>query len=220
MKEIYEILKLKFVWTVVKYRNDEDYKKNKPYQILVEVCNSLLNAGITRFFELITGASALHYDNTNAQIGVGSNAGPSWQASTAYSLGDVVEPTTPDGNVYECTTAGTSGGTEPSWVTGEGNTTTDNTVVWTCHTKTANAAQDDLIGNDKSWSAMDATFPQVSGQKMTFQGDFGSAEANHDWKECAVRYGTTGVVMNRVVADKGTKSSGEIWVAKLEITGQ
>ncbi|GAG80572.1 unnamed protein product, partial [marine sediment metagenome] len=36
-----------------------------------------------------------------------------WKASTAYSLGDVVEPTTPNDYVYECTTAGTSGATEP-----------------------------------------------------------------------------------------------------------
>jgi len=55
-----------------------------------------------------------------------------WQASTAYSLGDVVRPTTRNGYVYECTTAGTSDAAEPTWPTTVGNTVTDGTVVWTC----------------------------------------------------------------------------------------
>jgi len=35
-------------------------------------------------------------------------------------------------NVQVCTTAGTSGGSEPTWATTIGNTTADNTVTWTC----------------------------------------------------------------------------------------
>lgn len=55
-----------------------------------------------------------------------------WVTATAYSLGDYVEPTTPNGFVYECTTAGTSGGSEPSWPTsGIGTTVADGTAVWT-----------------------------------------------------------------------------------------
>lgn len=56
-----------------------------------------------------------------------------WAVATAYSLGDYIEPTTPNGLKYECTTAGTShASTEPTWpTTGIGSTVTDNTVVWT-----------------------------------------------------------------------------------------
>lgn len=56
-----------------------------------------------------------------------------WQASSAYSLGDCVQGTTGAGvnNRFEVTTAGTSGSSEPTWVSGIGSTTTDNTVVWT-----------------------------------------------------------------------------------------
>jgi hypothetical protein len=38
-----------------------------------------------------------------------------WTASTAYSVGDRIVPVTPNGRVYECRTAGTSGTTEPGW---------------------------------------------------------------------------------------------------------
>lgn len=60
--------------------------------------------------------------------------GTAWQASTAYALGTVVVPTAglENGFRYECTTAGTSGATQPTWKTTEGETNTDGSVVWTC----------------------------------------------------------------------------------------
>lgn len=55
-----------------------------------------------------------------------------WEATTAYSLGQLIEPTTPNTYVYECTTAGTSAGSEPTFPTAAiGDTVTDGTVVWT-----------------------------------------------------------------------------------------
>jgi len=64
---------------------------------------------------------------------------PTWAANTAYTAGaasalfSFVIPSTPDGFVYECTTAGTSHATtEPTWDAVLGNTTVDNTVTWTC----------------------------------------------------------------------------------------
>jgi len=56
-----------------------------------------------------------------------------WAVSTAYTSGDLVEPTTPNTYAYRCTTAGTSDGvTEPTWPTGAiGDTVVDGTVVWT-----------------------------------------------------------------------------------------
>ena len=55
-----------------------------------------------------------------------------WQASTTYTSGDVVVPTTRNGYYYECTTAGDSDATEPAtWSTTIGGTTNDNTAVWT-----------------------------------------------------------------------------------------
>ena len=55
-----------------------------------------------------------------------------WKASTAYSLGDYVHATTFNGFRYECTTAGTSDTTEPTWPTTEGETVEDGSAGWAC----------------------------------------------------------------------------------------
>ena len=56
-----------------------------------------------------------------------------WAASTAFAVGDIRRATTVQatGLWFRCTTAGTSGSSEPNWPTDVGNTTNDNTVVWT-----------------------------------------------------------------------------------------
>jgi hypothetical protein len=63
-----------------------------------------------------------------------------WAPSTSYSAGQYVIPTTFNSTgpkrLYRCTTAGTSGSSEPSWPTTEGGTVTDNTVTWTEATPT------------------------------------------------------------------------------------
>lgn len=156
-------IRFKEIWIVLKYKNDKDYREGKSYQVLIEVfksgVNCMLNAGIAELWNLVIGGSALHLDNTNAQIGVGSDA-------TA-----------------------------------------------------AVATQTDLQDAGAEWATMEATYPSISNQKVTFAGSFGDGEAEFHWQECAVRYGAAGTVFNRVVADKGTKAAGETWVAKLEITG-
>lgn len=64
----------------------------------------------------------------------GNDTFPAWQASTAFSAGYLISPTTDNGHYYECTTAGTSGGGEPSWPTTDGGTVSDGGTVWTCRT--------------------------------------------------------------------------------------
>lgn len=56
-----------------------------------------------------------------------------WAATTAYVVGDIRRATTlqASGLVFRCTTAGTSGSTEPVWATDIGSTITDGTVTWT-----------------------------------------------------------------------------------------
>lgn len=64
---------------------------------------------------------------------------PTWAALTAYTVrrtgdagtGSVVKPSTLNNRHYKCTTAGTTGATQPTWNTTIGGTTTDGTVTWT-----------------------------------------------------------------------------------------
>ena len=57
-----------------------------------------------------------------------------WQPSTDYSVGAVIHsPSLPAGCKATCTTAGTTGSTEPKW-TAYGTTVTDGTVKWKVET--------------------------------------------------------------------------------------
>jgi phage-related protein len=57
-----------------------------------------------------------------------------WSAETEYILTDKVSQIVKNSYIYECTTAGTSGTTEPTFPTTIGNTVNDGTCVWTCRT--------------------------------------------------------------------------------------
>lgn len=57
-----------------------------------------------------------------------------WQPSTAYAVGTIIRsPSLPAGCVATCTTAGTSGTTEPKW-TAYGTTVTDGSCKWKVNT--------------------------------------------------------------------------------------
>lgn len=87
---------------------------------------------------------------------------------------------------------------------------------------TATAAvhtQSNLLDGSAEWKAMDGGYPTVVGPIATWSGTFEDGAAEYHWQECAVRNGAVSpIVMNRVVSDKGTKSAGEEWVARLAIT--
>lgn len=62
------------------------------------------------------------------------NFGQGWQANTSYSVGECITASSPvggNGHIFRCTTAGISGANQPAFNLGAGNTTNDNTVVWT-----------------------------------------------------------------------------------------
>lgn len=84
-----------------------------------------------------------------------------------------------------------------------------------------NASQTGLqAASNKTFKAMDATYPQRSGQTAEWRATFGSSEANYAWEEYTVVNASddSGVNLNRKIASKGTKSSGETWVLSLQIT--
>ena len=58
--------------------------------------------------------------------------GAAWLASTAYLVGEYVQPTATGGNghLYRCILAGTTQATEPAWPLAENATVTDGGVTW------------------------------------------------------------------------------------------
>ena len=72
---------------------------------------------------------------------------------------------------------------------------------------------------NKAYKTMDATYPQVSNQTITFKATFTGADANYAWQEFVVSNGSSGTVaLNRKVESHGTKASGDTWVVTLAIT--
>lgn len=66
--------KAKAVWTICKYRNDEDFKKDRPFEVSRFEGNILLNEGITALQNLLVGNAETNYGNANAYIGVGDSS--------------------------------------------------------------------------------------------------------------------------------------------------
>lgn len=75
-------------------------------------------------------------DKTSIQYGVELNYTPIWVHNKSYDIGDLVLPTVENEHEYECTVAGTSGGTEPTWPTTDEQTvkdpSPDGPLTWTC----------------------------------------------------------------------------------------
>jgi len=65
---------------------------------------------------------------TMENIRAAYHGNPKWRSGTAYAVNATVIPTNPNGRYYTCTTAGTSGATEPAWF--RGGSLSDGTVQW------------------------------------------------------------------------------------------
>ena len=91
--------------------------------------------------------------------------GSAWAASTAYSLGDIVVPTAglENGFRYECTAAGSSDASEPTWPLTEGGTVVDGTVTWTC--RFGNHLGSGVNGATLAFGKLDSLIDLVRGGK-------------------------------------------------------
>ena len=81
-----------------------------------------------------------------------------WAGATAQVLTDFVQPVTPNGFAYECTTAGTTAVSEPTWSTTLGGTTADGTAVWTTRQVSVTTRWSDASFGSSSLGANDAVF--------------------------------------------------------------
>ena len=84
----------------------------------------------------------------------------------------------------------------------------------------AAAGQTDLqAATNKTRKGMEATYPQRSGQTISFRSVFGTSDANYAWEEWGIfNASTSGVMLNRKVESKGTKTSSDTWTLTCQIT--
>ncbi|WP_305046337.1 hypothetical protein [Geoalkalibacter sp.] len=83
------------------------------------------------------------------------------------------------------------------------------------------AAQTGLqAATNKLYKAVEAGYPQRSGQTVTWRAVFGASDANFAWQEFSVANGASdaAVNLNRKVSNQGTKASGQTWTLDLQIT--
>ncbi len=81
-----------------------------------------------------------------------------WGATTAHVIGDILLPATPNDHYYRCVTAGTTGAGEPSWPVVQGETVTDDTVVWE---DAGIVGVDDLTGGGVLTEVIDTSTEEV-----------------------------------------------------------
>ena len=82
----------------------------------------------------------------------------------------------------------------------------------------AAATQTDLQAtSNKTYKAMEASYPTSTTRKATFKSSFGSDDANYVWDEWVVKQSTSAKCLNRKVESLGTKSSGT-WTLEVTIT--
>ena len=91
-------------------------------------------------------------------------------------------------------------------------------------TSTTAAAADQTglqaTGSDEDYQGMESSYPQVSGQTVTFRSIWASGEGNLAWNEWTIANGSSDSAtnLNRKVAALGTKASGSEWTLTVAIT--
>ncbi|WP_024834148.1 hypothetical protein [Ruminiclostridium josui] len=81
--------------------------------------------------------------------------------------------------------------------------------------------QTGLMGENKSFAPMDATFPQVSGNTVTFRATFGPTSGNHPWREFTISNGNSDTAKNlnrKVETAQRIKVEPDTWVIQLQVT--
>lgn len=73
---------------------------------------------------------------------------------------------------------------------------------------------------NKTYKAMQATYPSRSNQTVTWRAQFASGDANYAWQEFTIINASTdtGTNLNRKVSSQGTKASGQTWTVDVSIT--
>jgi len=81
---IEETLKIKKLWTIRKYADDQAYQADQPYEVSEFEGNMLLNEGIAELLDLLCGlGTPTAFSNANARLGVGDSSAAEAATQTA-----------------------------------------------------------------------------------------------------------------------------------------
>lgn len=82
------------------------------------------------------------------------------------------------------------------------------------------AAQTDLqAATNKLRKAMEATYPTIATNVITFRSLFGTSDANWAWQEWAVfNASSAGTMLSRKVESLGTKANTQSWQLTVDLT--
>lgn len=233
--EISEVGTIRKLWTIRKFAGDLEFAQWKPFEVVEFGGNLLLNEGITEWLTLIIGGGGTAFNNANSYLAVGDGGptaltgtitmtngstavtGSGTAFTTELAVGDYIyvdAQKTQLGKVASITN-----NTALVLTANYGGTTASGAAA----SKILNeaASQTDLqASSNKLYKAMSATYPQVSGQTITWRSAFGSSDANFDWMEFSAANGSSGSAKNanRKVSAQGTKVSGQTWTLDLTIT--
>ncbi len=105
---------------------------------------------------------------------------------------------------------------------GGGGTNFGNANAWLgvgTSSGSVSAVQTGLSGT-AAYRPMEATYPQISNQTVTWRSVFAGDQANFQWQEFTVANGSgnSSENLNRRVSDQGIKASGSTWTLDLAIT--
>lgn len=92
------------------------------HELFSDLTNEVSGGGYTAGGNAL-GSKTLSYTAANS-------FGTTWAASTAYTVGQIVRPTTGNGYLYMCVVAGTSAASEPTWPTTRLSQVVDSGVTW------------------------------------------------------------------------------------------
>jgi len=79
----------KVEWSIRKFADDDAYRHNSPFEVARFDGNVMVNEGINELWTVLCSATGTKYDNTNAYIGVGTDATTEGAAQTGLQAGGV-----------------------------------------------------------------------------------------------------------------------------------
>ena len=219
-------------WKIEKFNSDADFKLGNVAEILKFEENILLNEGITEMLNLICGISGTAFSNAAANLGVGTGAAFSSLTGTVTFTNGSAAVSAVGGAFTTELVVGQQIILDADDVMVEVQTITndDNLVLTAVYPGTGGAgaasampvavATETGLQGTNAYAVMEASYPQVAGQTMTFRSVFAAGVATIHWREATVANGGSNAStnMNRKIQEMGVKAAGAVWTLELQIT--